>query len=141
VTGWLAMCWTSLALAPMNRLIIVSPLSRTKLPRRGAKRCVWTLCRASENRPSPLAAVEERRYCLLQWAALQWRRPVNNKASGEVGQTPRKTLLKMSLGPRPREIRRPAKITFWTGPAHLVRRIVEARLYQVNTSTNVFHNF
>jgi hypothetical protein len=67
VTGWLAICWTSLALAPMKRWIIVSPLSRKKLALRGAKalRAGYS-CRASENRPSPRVAVEERRHCLLQ---------------------------------------------------------------------------
>jgi hypothetical protein len=38
VMGWLAAWWTSFALEPMKRWIIVPPLSRKKNARRGAER-------------------------------------------------------------------------------------------------------
>jgi hypothetical protein len=65
------MFWTSFALVPMKRWIIVSPLSRKKRPHAAHKRCFLRYLMPCIRKPSVAAvlitfAVEERRHCLLQ---------------------------------------------------------------------------
>jgi hypothetical protein len=103
----------------------------------GARALLFWVPNAVHQKPSRRRQLRSRNAVIAcySWAALRWRRPVANKVSGLVGQTPSENTPTMSLGPRPRERMRPAKITSWTGLSHLVARIVEAGLYQVNTST------